>query len=102
MRAEFTLGQRIKFARTNAKLSHDRLGEKVGTSRQHLIRLEKGLHKPRPEMAARIAEATGVPVELLQDDEEPPRGLPDHQMLVALHGALSQVLGLKATTQKEK
>lgn len=70
MRKQLPLAARIRFARQRAGLSLDRLGEQVGTSRQHLIRLEKGLHRPKPAMAARIAEATGVPLDLLTDDDD--------------------------------
>ena len=56
---DLTLGKRIRAARKRAGLSHDRLGAQVGTSRQHLIRLEKDLHTPRPALLARIAAATG-------------------------------------------
>lgn len=67
------IGARIRRARKASGLSHDRLGEKVGTSRQHLIRLEKGDHRPRPEMVSRIAEATGKPVDyfLVEEAGEP-------------------------------
>lgn len=70
------IGERIRSARKRAGLSHDRLGAIVGTSRQHLIRLEKGIHLPRDGMVARIAEATGQPVSFFEngtgdeDDEE--------------------------------
>lgn len=70
LKREMTLGQRIRFARTYAKLSHDQLGKAAGTSRHHLIKLEKGIHRPKPDMAARIAEATGVPLELLTDPDD--------------------------------
>jgi transcriptional regulator with XRE-family HTH domain len=63
---------RIRRARREADLSLDRLGELAGTSRHHLIRLEKGIHRPRPEMLTRIAEATGRQVEwFLDPDLEP-------------------------------
>lgn len=65
------LGRKIRAARKQAGLSHDRLAAQAGTSRQHLIRLEKGLHAPRPEMIAGIAEATGTdPSEFVVDDAE--------------------------------
>jgi transcriptional regulator with XRE-family HTH domain len=65
------LGRKIRAARKQAGLSHDRLAAQVGTSRQHLIRLEKGLHAPRPEMVAGIAEATGAdPSEFVVDDAD--------------------------------
>lgn len=67
-----SLGERIRAARKRAGLSHDTLAARVGTSRQHLIRLEKGIHHPKPEMLSRIAEALGCTVEDLADadDEE--------------------------------
>lgn len=57
------LGERIRQARQESGLSHDRLGAKVGTSRQHLIKLEKGLHAPSENMLGRIAAATDRDVE---------------------------------------
>lgn len=68
-----TIGRRIRRARLAAGLSHDRLAERVGTSRHHLIRLEKGRHLPRPEMLAKIAEATDRDVayfEAVTEDED--------------------------------
>jgi transcriptional regulator with XRE-family HTH domain len=67
---------RIKRARVKAELSHDRLGEVVGTSRQHLISLEKGKHRPRLEMLMRIAEATGREVDWFLDPEVDPSPFP--------------------------
>jgi transcriptional regulator with XRE-family HTH domain len=66
------VGRRIKLARVSAGLSHDRLGAAVGTTRQHLIKLEKGLHMPGDGMLARIGEATGKPESyfLSVDDDE--------------------------------
>lgn len=52
------VGDRIREARKGFG-THDRLAEAVGTSRQHLIKLEKGQHAPGETMLARIAEATG-------------------------------------------
>jgi transcriptional regulator with XRE-family HTH domain len=64
------LGEKIRSARKRAGLSHDKLGAVVGTSRQHLIRLEKGWHRPSPELLARIADATGQPVESFASDDD--------------------------------
>lgn len=71
------LAARIKRARREADLSHDRLGERVGTSRQHLISLEKGRHRPRPEMLTKIAEATGREIDWFLDPEVDPSPFPD-------------------------
>jgi transcriptional regulator with XRE-family HTH domain len=58
------IAARIRRARREAGLSHDALGERMGgVTRQHLIKLEKGKHRPRPDMLALIAEATGRQVE---------------------------------------
>lgn len=71
------IGNRIRLARKAAGLSHDKLAAAVGTSRQHLIKLEKGQHLPGDALAAKLAEATGRTVEYLagegpdDDDEEP-------------------------------
>lgn len=64
------VAQRIRLARVTSGLSHDQLGAKVGTSRQHLIKLEKGMHLPRIEMLARIADATGRDLSYFQSDED--------------------------------
>ena len=42
----------------------------IGTSRRHMIRLEKGVHRPGPEFVARIAEHTGEPEEFFASDDE--------------------------------
>lgn len=63
------LASRIRSARREAALSHDRLGAKVGTSRQHLISLEKAKHRPRIEMLVAIADATGKPVGYFLDPD---------------------------------
>lgn len=67
------IAARIRRARRQADLTLDRLGEIVGTSRHHLIRLEKGDHRPRAGMLERIAEATGKPVDyfLVEGSGEP-------------------------------
>lgn len=67
---------RIRRARKEADLSHDRLGDRVGTSRQHLISLEKGRHRPRLEMLSRIADATGREVGWFLDPEVDPSPFP--------------------------
>lgn len=68
------IGKRIRLARKSAGLSHDQLAAKVGSSRSHLIKLEKGMHAPGDSLAKKIAEATGRTVEYLAgegpDDED--------------------------------
>lgn len=64
------VGRQIRRARVTAGLSHDRLAIAVGSSRQHLIRLEKGEHLARPGMLEKIAEATGKAVEFFESDDE--------------------------------
>lgn len=57
------LASRIRQARKDAGLSHDSLAAAAGTSRQHLIKLEKGQHRPRAGMLTEIAQATGRDVD---------------------------------------
>lgn len=64
------VGGRIFAARKEAKLTLDGLAEKIGSSRHHLIRLERGAHTPKPETIAAIAEATGKPESYFDDDED--------------------------------
>lgn len=61
------LGQQIRRARKDAGLSHDRLAVAVGSSRQHLIRLEHGLHRPADSLLSAIARATGKDIEFFED-----------------------------------
>jgi transcriptional regulator with XRE-family HTH domain len=63
---------RIRRARREASLSLDYLAVQVGSSRQHLIRLEQGRHRPRVDMLTRIAEATGRQVEWFLDPDLDP------------------------------
>jgi transcriptional regulator with XRE-family HTH domain len=69
---------RIRRARRTAGLSHDALGDRMGgVSRQHLIKLEKGRHRPKLETLVRIAEATGRAVDWFLDPEVDPSPFPD-------------------------
>jgi transcriptional regulator with XRE-family HTH domain len=70
------IAARIKRARKDADQTLDGLGILVGTSRQHLIRLERGDHRPRPEMLTKIAEATGRSTDWFVDPELDPSPFP--------------------------
>lgn len=100
MKREMPLPQRLRWARKQAGLSLDRLGQMVGTSRQHLIRLEKGQHKPRPDMVVRIAQATEQPVELFVDEDE--EGEPPVQLRVPMVVALDYDLLAEAITRSQR
>jgi transcriptional regulator with XRE-family HTH domain len=63
-----SVAQRVKWARGQAGLSQKALARQIGTSRRHVIRWEKGQHKPNPTFAARIAKATGTTIDLFQDE----------------------------------
>jgi transcriptional regulator with XRE-family HTH domain len=74
------IASRIRRARRHADLTLDALGEKVGTSRHHLIRLERGDHRPRLDMLQRIATATGKPLDyFLLEAAGEPNPFPDEQ-----------------------
>lgn len=63
------VGGRIRWARARKNLSHDALAERVHSTRSYLIRVEKGLHMPSPELRARIAVATEQSVDFFRDGE---------------------------------
>lgn len=68
------IASRIRKARRQSGLSHDKLGEAIGgVTRQHLIKLEKATHRPRAEMLTKIAAATGKPLDffLVEESGEP-------------------------------
>lgn len=60
------LGQRIKQARLDARLSQRGLAELVGVSFPHISKIEAGREPASAELLTRIADATGInPDELL-------------------------------------
>lgn len=68
------IGSRIRKARRAVEgLSHDKLAATVGTSRSHLIKLEKSLHRPGATLLLAIADATGKPLDffLVEEAGEP-------------------------------
>ena len=77
------IGSRIRQARAEADLSHDALGALLGgrvtrtgrrsraVSRQHLIKLERGQHRPRPEMLKRLAIVLERPPEWFLSEAVP-------------------------------
>jgi len=73
------IAARIRRARRETGLTLDKLAEAARTSRHHLIRLEKGQHRPRPEMLTKIAEATGRDLKWFLDPEVDPSPFPDEQ-----------------------
>ena len=80
--------------------SHDKLAALIGSSRQHIIKLEKGLHMPGRDMIARIAAATGTPAPPLEDEDEGLAFLPLDQELLLL--ALAKALKSAAEVLHEQ
>jgi transcriptional regulator with XRE-family HTH domain len=65
------LNERVRWARTSAGLSHDRLVAALGRSnRGHLIKIEKGIHAPGADLRDAIADATRVPRDLFAEDDD--------------------------------
>lgn len=86
------MGRNVKRARLGAGYSLDTLAAKVGTSRQHLIRIEKGRHLPRPGMLAAIAAETGKDESFFESEDDEESELPRRDLLEALYGALGAAL----------
>lgn len=57
-----TVGGRIKWARKRVGLSLDAVATGAGTSRQHLIRLERDDHVPTDEFLSRLAPVLDHPI----------------------------------------
>lgn len=53
------VARRIFSRRVSAGFTQEQLAEKIGTSRRHVIRWEKGTSAPRAQFRARLAEALG-------------------------------------------
>ena len=47
-------------ARSNPRISQERLALAVGITRRHMIRIENGEHRPSPELRDRIADVLGA------------------------------------------
>lgn len=70
------ISSRIRRARKTLGLSHDALADRLGMTRQQLIKLEKPNHRPRLETIVRIAEATGRDPEWFVDAGVDPSPFP--------------------------
>lgn len=64
-----TLGERIVWARKRHGISQERLAEMIGTSRRHMIRIEKDQHIPGGQFLLRIAEATEQDESFFKDEQ---------------------------------
>lgn len=63
-----SIGERIVWARKRKGISQERLAERIGTSRRHMIRIEKNVHAPGPVYRQKLAEALDQKPELFSDD----------------------------------
>lgn len=65
-------GARIQKARKRTGLSQETFAPMIGTTRRHMIRLERGQHLPKSELRDRIVEVTGTTeqIQSADDDEE--------------------------------
>jgi len=75
------IAARIKRARKTIDgpdgLTHDEFGERCGLVRTHLIKLEKGINRPRAATLRRISEASGRSVDWFLDPSLDPSPFPD-------------------------
>lgn len=92
-RLKTKIGARIRAARVNAGYSQDRFAEAAGTTRRHLIRIERGDHVPRVDLMQRISELTGEPIERLSGDDDEEEAA---QVTVTFTGSANVVADLMA------
>lgn len=97
------VGQQIRKARLHTGLSHDKFAARVGTGRQHLIKLEKGMHLPGPELLAAIARESGKSPEFFEsDDDEDSSSMPLTREEFTLLGTLMSRLGSSLPVEEKK
>lgn len=75
------LMNRIKLFRTQRGLTQEALAEKVGVSRQAVAKWEKGDTTPDIDSCIRLADAFGVPLEVLARGLKPGETMPDGQQM---------------------
>lgn len=63
------MGRRIAAARMWANLTQEGLAEKVGCSRQTIVRIELGITSPAADRIFQIARALGMPPSQLVSDD---------------------------------
>lgn len=63
------IGQRIKQARENARLSQEALGNAVHCTTQHISAIERGVKVPRMDTFMNIANTLGASADFLLQDE---------------------------------
>lgn len=64
------VGLRVAAARKEAGYGQEAFAVKVDVTRRHLSRIETGRNLPRPELLARIAEATGKTETFFESDDD--------------------------------
>jgi transcriptional regulator with XRE-family HTH domain len=62
------IGVRIREARVAAGFSQEAFAAEIGTSRRHIMRLERGDHRPGRPMLTRIAAVTGREAKWIDPD----------------------------------
>lgn len=92
-----TLGQRIRFFRTQEGLTLDQLGTAVGIAGSQLSLMENGRREPRLSLLQSISEALGIQVSDLLSSEPPThRASLEIELERLQRGALYAGLGLPA------
>ncbi len=71
MRPKYNIRNKLKLWRLKAgDLTQDQLAEKVGTTRQTILSIEKGRYAPSVGLALRLSQVLGVTVEELFELED--------------------------------
>lgn len=94
--AGMAVGQRIRWARGQKGISQERLATALGTTRQVVIRWEKGMHRPNDESRRRLGVALGhAPAFFADEDDEedaPVAAAGVQDMLRVLHDLLGRAI----------
>lgn len=65
-----SIGERITWARKRKGLSQEALADKAGTTRRHVMRMERNKHAPRVALRERLAEVLDQKPSFFADDDE--------------------------------
>lgn len=63
------LGERLRYYRNRAKLSSTAVGRSIGCAQSSVIQMEKGKHRPSPEVLLKLAALYSIPVSELTGDD---------------------------------
>jgi transcriptional regulator with XRE-family HTH domain len=85
-----SIGKRVRWARTQSGYTLDGLAAAMGTTRQTIIRWEKGFYSPNAESRKKLAAATGQDTSFFSDSADEGEDDADADPAMSLGALLEQ------------